>query len=109
MTDEELYLRLVEKYTVRVLDDAGKGKGPYLAALGRRGPVFDNLCALSKYTQRLPQAIRDAHPEVAWGHVAVIQSVLDQPLGYDREWVWEVLQQDVPQVKRAAAAALAEL
>ena len=109
MTDEELYLRLVEKYALCVLEDAGCGKGTYLAHCTRGDPVFENLYALSRYTQRLPQAIKDAHSEVEWGHVKVIQYALDQPLGFDHEWLWNVVQQDVPRIKGAAMAALAEL
>ena len=109
MTDEELYLRLVEKYALRVLEDAGKGKRSYLAYLRPGLPAFENLYALSRYTQRLPQTIKDAHPEVAWGHVEVIQGVVNQPLGFDREWLWKAVQQDVSQIKDTATAALAEL
>ena len=109
MTDEELYLRLVEKYALRVLADAASGKGTYLAHCVRGDPGFENLYALSKYTQRLPQAIKDAYPRVEWKHVEVIQYALDQPLGFDHNWLWNVVQQDVPQIKHAAAAALAAL
>ncbi len=108
MTDEELYLRLVEKYALRVLEDAGRGKQSYLAHSQPGLPAFENLYALSRYTQRLPQTIKDAYPEVEWGHVKVIQYALDQPLVFDREWLWNVVQQDVPQIKRAATAALAK-
>jgi hypothetical protein len=109
MTDEELYLRLVEKYALRVLEDAGNGKGAYLAQCEPGLLVFENIYALSRYTQRLPQAIKDAHPKVQWGHVKAIQYALDQPLGLDHNWLWNVVQQDVPQIKHAAAAALAAL
>ena len=109
MTDEELYLRLVEKYALRVLEDAGYGQRSYLAHLQSGLPTFENLRALSRYTQRLPQAIKDAHAEVAWGHVETIEYALNQPLGFDRERLWNVVQQDVPQVRDAVAASLAEL
>lgn len=71
--------------------------------------VLRNLQTMSESTQRLSEALKATHPEVEWQRIVAFRNVLVHDyLGVDLERIWEIIQRDVPEFKRAIAAMLQE-
>lgn len=64
---------------------------------------------MSESTQRLSEGLKARHPEIEWRRIAAFRNVLIHDyLGIDLEQVWEIIQSDVPELRRAVAAMLEE-
>lgn len=71
--------------------------------------VLRNLHTLTESTQRLSKAAKDAHPEVDWQGVARFRNVIVHDyLGIDLARIWDIVQQDLPKLKRSITAMLKE-
>jgi uncharacterized protein with HEPN domain len=71
--------------------------------------VLRNLQILSESTQRLSEALKATHPEINWPRIAAFRNVLvHNYLGIDMEKIWDVIQNDVPDLKRVIQAMLDE-
>ena len=69
--------------------------------------VLRNLQTLSEATQRLSDASKAAHPEIEWSRIAAFRNVLvHNYLGIDLDAVWEIVQRDIPELKRVIVAML---
>jgi len=69
--------------------------------------VLRNLQTMSESTQRLSEALKAMHPEVEWQRIVAFRNVLVHDyLGIDLERIWEIIQRDLPEFKRAIAAML---
>ena len=71
--------------------------------------VLRNLQTMSESTQRLSEALKAMHPEMEWERIVAFRNVLVHDyLGIDLERIWEIIQRDVPEFKRAVAPMLPE-
>ena len=77
MKDDKLYLihireciERVEKYT------AEGGKNAFLGSALIQDAVMRNLQIMAESTQRLSDAIKEAHPEVDWYNISGFRNVL---------------------------------
>lgn len=65
---------------------------------------------MSESTQRLSAHAKGRHPEVAWNDISGFRNVLVHDyFGVNLERVWEIMEQDMPTLKRAAEALSANL
>jgi uncharacterized protein with HEPN domain len=68
-----------------------------------------NLQTMAESTQRLPDATKEAHPEVDWYKISGFRNVLVHGyLGVDLERVWIIVERDLPSLKRAITSMLKE-
>ena len=68
-----------------------------------------NLQIMAESTQRLSDAIKEAHPEVDWYKISVFRNVLVHGyLGVDLDRVWIIVGQDLSSLKRAITSMLKE-
>jgi uncharacterized protein with HEPN domain len=71
--------------------------------------VLRSLQTLSESAERLSDQAKSRHPEIPWHAIAAFRNVLvHNYLGIDLDRVWEVVQRDVPELKRFILAMLAE-
>ena len=64
--------------------------------------VIRNLQVLSESTQKISDATKESQPEVPWNKIAGFRNILVHGyLGIDSEKVWEIIVQDLPQLKQA--------
>ncbi len=62
---------------------------------------------MSEATQRLSDASKSTHPEIEWIRIGAFRNVLvHNYLGIDLELLWEIIERDVPELKRAVAELL---
>ena len=64
--------------------------------------IIRNLQVLSESTQRLSDAAKESMSEVDWFKIAGFRNVLVHDyLGIDIERVWNILEKDLPALKKA--------
>ena len=69
--------------------------------------VLRNLQTLSEATQRLSDVSKAIHPEMEWSRIAAFRNVLvHNYLGIDLDTIWEIVQRDIPELKRVVLAML---
>lgn len=69
--------------------------------------VLRNLQTMSESTQRLSDATKASRLEIDWQRIVAFRNVLVHGyLGVDLERIWEIVQRDVPDLKRAITAML---
>jgi len=69
--------------------------------------VLRNLHTLSESTQRLSDALKVHYPEVDWTSIAAFRNVVVHDyLGIDLPRVWDIVERDLPDLKRAISTML---
>ena len=69
--------------------------------------VVRNLQTLSESTQRLSNSFKDRYPEMDWRGIAAVRNILVHDyLGIDVEHVWDIVEQNLPILKRTIDAML---
>ena len=107
MKDDVVYLHHVRECIRRIEENVAGGRDQFMASHTLQDAVLRNLQTMTESTQRLSETIKAAHPEIEWRRIAAFRNVLVHAyLGIDLERVWEVVQRDVPTLKRAILAML---
>jgi len=110
MKDDKLYLIHIGECIQRVETYVAGGRESFATSTLIQDAVLRNLQTLAESTQHLSNALKAAHPEVNWRDISGFRSVLVHDyLGVDMDRVWEVVQRDLPDLKRKIAAILKEL
>lgn len=71
--------------------------------------IIHHLLLLGEAAARLSDAFADKHPDIPWSKIVGMRNILIH--GYfviDKEIVWSVVQNDLPQLERQIRAWLAE-
>lgn len=69
--------------------------------------MLRNLQTMSEASQRLSDVAKASHPEIEWVRIAAFRNVLvHNYLGIDLQTIWDVVQRDLPELKRAIQARL---
>ncbi|MCJ7797898.1 MAG: DUF86 domain-containing protein [Thermoleophilia bacterium] len=93
MNREFLYLLHVKESITRIEQYTREGKDVFSHDVKTQDAVLRNLQTLAESTQRLSEAVREAHPEVEWRAISAFRNVLVHDyLGIDLERVWEIVQ-----------------
>ena len=109
MKDDSLYLRHILESIRRIEENAGPGREQFMASHTIQDAVLRNLHTMSESTQRLSDGLKARYPAVEWRRVAAFRNVLVHDyLGVDLERVGEIVQRDVPELKRVITAMLAD-
>ena len=107
MKDDRVYLLHILDCIQRIEEDTAAGRDRFLATHTLQDAVLRNLQTLSESTQRLSQATKDRCPEIQWQRIAAFRNVLVHDyLGVDLERIWEIVQRDIPELKRTVAELL---
>jgi uncharacterized protein with HEPN domain len=107
MKDDAVYLRHIQECIRRIEEDVAGGRQVFMASHTVQDAVLRNLQTLAESARRLSAAAKAAQPEVEWRTVAAFRNVLvHEYLGVDLDEVWQIVQRDVPDLKRAILAML---
>jgi uncharacterized protein with HEPN domain len=108
--DDRLYLVHIRECIERIERYTASGQDAFLADTLIQDAVLRNLHTLTESTQRVSDSLRAAHPEVEWREISRFRNVVVHDyLGIDLSRVWDIVQCDLPSLKRSIAAMLGEL
>ena len=105
MKREDAYLRHILECIRRIEENVAGGQGPFLASHMAQDAVLRNLQTLGESTQRLSEQLKATQPSIEWSRIGAFRNLLvHNYLGIDLDIVWEIVERDVPRLKRAAQA-----
>ena len=107
MRDDRLYLIHITECIDRVERYTAPGRDAFLSDTLIQDAVLRNLHTLSESTQRLSDAMKDQHPAVDWTSIAAFRNVVVHDyLGIDLPRVWDIVERDLPDLKRTITTML---
>jgi uncharacterized protein with HEPN domain len=105
--DDQVYLRHITECIRRIEEDTSEGRDEFMDSHTLQDAVLRNLQTMSESTQYLSEALKATHPEIEWRRIAAFRNLLvHNYLGIDLARVWEIVQRDVPELKRGVLAML---
>jgi len=110
MKDDRLYLIHIYECIERIESYvAGKGKSEFIKSNLIQDAVIRNLQTLAESTQRLSDQSKEKADEIDWFKIAGFRNVLVHDyLGLDIERVWNILDKELPLLKKAIQRMLEE-
>ena len=109
MKDDGVYLKHVLRGIARIEEYTAAGRERFFSSCLIQDGVLRNLQTLAESSQRLSEAVKDAHADVDWKGLAGFRNVLVHDyLGVDLDLVYRAVEQDVPRRKSACQRALQE-
>jgi uncharacterized protein with HEPN domain len=110
MKQDRLYLIHIGECIERIERYIASGHAAFQEDTLIQDAVLRNLHTLTESTQRISDSLKAAHPRVAWREIAQFRNVVvHNYLGVDLARVWDIVQHDLPALKRAVTTILAEL
>ena len=107
MKENSVYLRHILECIRRIEEDTACGQNRFMESHAYQDAVLRNLQTMAESTQRLSEDIKAAHPEIEWRSIAAFRNVLVHDyLGIDIERIWEIVQKDLPELKRTVQVIL---
>ena len=103
MKDDRLYLIHISECIERIESYvAGKDKQQFLDSSLIQDAIIRNLQLLAESTQRLSDAAKERESRIDWFKISGFRNVLVHDyLGIDIERVWNILEKDLPVLKKA--------
>lgn len=106
-TDDRLYLIHIIECIDRIDAYVAEGKATFLQDTKTQDAVLRNLQTLAESTKRLSASLKDAHPDADWPEIARFQNVMVHDyMSIDLLRVWDIVQHDLPDLKRKVQAIL---
>ena len=108
--DDRLYLIHIGECLDRIEQYTSAGRDPFFSDTKTQDAVLRNLHILAESRQRLSDRLKTSQPQVDWRSIAAFRNVLVHDyLGIDLSRIWDIVQNDLPALKRAVADMLASL
>jgi|WetSurMetagenome_2_1015567.scaffolds.fasta_scaffold1125022_2 uncharacterized protein with HEPN domain len=110
MKDDRLYLIHIWECILRIESYAMDGKPAFLASTMMQDAIIRNFEIIGEATKHLSQEIRQSHSEIQWRGLAGFRDVLiHNYMGVDLVEVWNIIENELPQIKRSLEPILIEL
>src|SRR3990172_3625443 len=107
MKDDRVYLEHILDCLEAITNYSSEGRETFLRDRKTHQATLRELQELAESAQRLSPSLRERHPEVPWGEMGGSGNVLvHNYLGINLSRVWEIIERDLPILKRTMAAAL---
>ena len=107
MKDDRLYLVHITECIERIERYTATGQDAFLSDSMIQDAVLRNLHTLAESTQRLAGGLKDQYPEVDWTSIAAFRNVVVHDyLGIDLPRVWDIVERDLPNLKRTISEML---
>jgi len=110
MKDDKLYLIHIRECIERIEEYVAGGRNEFMVSTLIQDAVLRNLQTMAESTQRLSDSLKRTHPEVPWRDIAGFRNVLVHDyLGVDLEYVWQVVERDLPPLRKQIETMLKKL
>jgi uncharacterized protein with HEPN domain len=107
MKDDRLYLVHMDECIARIEQYVIDGRQAFMDSILIQDAVLRNLQTLAESTQRLSDSLKARFPEIDWVNIAGFRNVLVHGyLGVDIARCWEIVDVELPSLKRAVQAML---
>ena len=103
MKDDRLYLIHISECIERIDSYvSGMDKEAFMASSLVQDAVIRNLQTMAESTQRLSGRLKETQPEIDWYKIAGFRNILVHDyLGVDIESVWNIIENEIPALKKA--------
>lgn len=110
MKDDRVYLNHILECIRRIEKHRRIGRQRFFESDTRQDAVLRNLQTLAESTQRLSDTLKATQPQIPWAVISGFRNVLVHDyLGIDLEVIWDIMQDEVPELKQAVQAMLVGL
>lgn len=107
MKDDRLYLIHISECIARIEEYMSGGRESFMASTLVQDAILRNLQTLAESAQRLSDPLQVKHPEVDWRGITGFRNVLVHDyLGVDLDYVWQIVEHELPGLKRFVSAEL---
>jgi uncharacterized protein with HEPN domain len=88
-------IELIENYT------ANKTISDFIESVQLQDSIIRRIEIIGEVVKNLPDEVKNNYPDVPWKKIAGMRDVLiHQYFGIDLELTWQVVQKDIPDLKR---------
>ena len=109
MKDDRLYLVHVSECLDLIVQYTQEGEAAFRADRRTQDAVLRNLHTLTESMQRISQELKIKYREVDWRGIAAFRNtVVHDYLGIDVPRVWEIIEQDLPMLRKYVTMMLQE-
>lgn len=110
MKDDRLYLIHILECINRIERYTADGGDAFIEDTKTQDAVMRNLQTLAESTQRLSGEARAQYPDIEWRNIAAFRNVaVHDYLGIDLKQTWDIVENDLPVLKRQIEAILRAL
>jgi uncharacterized protein with HEPN domain len=107
--DPRVYLVHVQECIARIERHTAADREAFLVSDLAQDAVLRNLQTIGQPISRFPEDLKYRHPEIDWRSIVGFLNVLVHDyLGINVIRVWEIVERDLPALKRAVEAMLRE-
>ncbi|MBB4091107.1 HepT-like ribonuclease domain-containing protein [Salinibacter ruber] len=107
---DELYLEHIRERIGRIEACAQEGREAFDASPILQDAVMRNFEVIGEAVKQLSPDLRDRYSSVEWRRVAGFRDVLiHNYMGVDLDEVWNVIERDLPRLKRTVTAMLDDM
>lgn len=106
MKDDRVYITHILECISRTEQYVGNDRDAFMASTLIQDAVLRNLQILAESAQRLSGEVQQGYPEIPWRDIAGFRNILvhDYLGGINLKQVWEILERDLPVLKRQLIA-----
>lgn len=105
--DDRLYLIHILECAGRIESYTRGGREAFMASPMVQDAVIRNFEIIGEAVKRVSERVKEKRSDVPWRAIAGLRDILiHQYMGVDLEAVWDVVEQDLPVLKRAVAEIL---
>ena len=109
MKEDRVYLEHIRECLDWIDRFTAGGREEFLSDRKTQSAVLRELQVMAESTQRLPEGLKEQHPEVSWKGIAGFRNVLVHDyLGIKAERVWQIIENDLPVLRAAVQSMLGE-
>ena len=110
MKDDRLYLIHMQEAIERIEEYTQEGEEFFLEDHKTQDAVLRNLHTLAESSQRISRTLKEQHSQVDWRILSAFRNVVVHDyLGISLNRVWDIVESDLPQLKKSIAAILKSL
>lgn len=109
MKDDRLYLIHIWECIQRIESYAEDDKEAFLASTMIQDAIIRNFEIIGEATKHLSPELKQSHPGIQWRGMAGFRDVLiHNYMGVDLEEVWNIIENELPQIKSNLKAIMVE-
>ena len=101
MKNDSVYLHHIMDSITKIESYASVGKEEFLAVSHWQDAIIRNLEIIGEASKHISLPLKEQHPEIPWRNVAGLRDVLiHNYMGVDLQSIWNVVENDLPSLKR---------